>query len=332
VPATRRIRRILVAVKDPTAKALPALEKAGQLARALDAELVLFHAIAEPLDLEADVAGPGDLTGGERKTRAAVVARLEARALPLRSFGLRVSVSAEWDYPAYEAVVRAAARAGADLIVAERHGGRHLAAGLLHLTDWELLRLSGVPLLLVKRPGLYRRPVVLAAVDPDQRYAKPERLDREILQSGAKLAGALRGTLHVVHAYSPLPLTAYTRGTLSDHIVRDMQRRSARAAAEKLERLVRPLRVPASRRHLVPRHPSDAIEQAAAETHSAVVVMGALARSGLKRLLIGNTAERVLDHLSCDLLVIKPRGFRGKVPRRRRGARHVSPWLGVPFY
>ena len=40
------------------------------------------------------------------------------------------------------------------------------------------------------------------------------------------------------------------------------------AAAEKVERLVRHLRVPASRRHLVPRHPSDAIEQAAADRKS----------------------------------------------------------------
>src|SRR5215469_17071776 len=77
---------------------------------------------------------------------------------------------------------------------AERHAGRHLAALLLHLTDWELLRQSAVPLLLVKRPGVYRRPVVLAAVDPDHRYAKPERLDREILQASAVFAGALRGT------------------------------------------------------------------------------------------------------------------------------------------
>src|SRR5215469_6525804 len=119
----RPIRRILVAVKDPTARALPALEKAGQLARALDAELVLFHAFGEPLDLEADVARAGGLTGSERKTRAAAVARLEARAQKLRSHATRVSVSAEWDYPAYEAVLRAAARTSADLIVAERHAG-----------------------------------------------------------------------------------------------------------------------------------------------------------------------------------------------------------------
>jgi universal stress protein E len=109
-----------------------------------------------------------------------------------------------------------------------------------------------------------------------------------------------------------------------------MQRRSARTAAEKLERLLAPAGIPAARRHLIARHPSDAIEEAAGETHSAVVVMGALARSGLKGLLIGNTAERVLAQLPCDLLVIKPRGFRSKVPRRRRGVRYVGLPADVP--
>jgi len=330
-PTMRRIRCILVALKDPAAKTLPALAKAAQLARALDAELVLFQSIAAPLYLETDVAALRSVVGIERSARAACRARLEARARALRRLGIKVSVSAEWDYPAYEAVIRAASRAGADLIVAEQHAGRHVAAGLLHLTDWELLRLSPVPVLLVKRSGVYRRPLVLVAVDPDHRYAKPERLDREILQAGALLAAALRGTLHAVHAYSPLPLTAYTRGTLSEDIVRDMLRRSARAAAEKLERLVGSWGVPRSRRHLIARHPSDAIEQAAAATRSAVVVMGALARSGLKGLLFGNTAERVLGHLACDLLAIKPSGFRGKVPRHRGGARYVSLLSGVPL-
>jgi universal stress protein E len=328
----RRIRRILVAIKDPAAKALPVLGKAAQLSRGLNAELVLFHAIAAPLYLESDLARHGSLIGIERSTRDGCRAQLEVRALRLRRLGLRASVLAEWDHPAYEAVVRAASRVGADLIVAERHAGRRFPGWLLHLTDWELLRHSPVPVLLVKRPGIYRRPVLLAAVDPDHRYAKPERLDREILQAGALFAGALRGTLHAMHAYSPLPLAAYTRGTLSADIVKDMQRRSAQAAAEKLGRLVRSTAIPASRRHLIARHPSDAIEQVAAETRSSVVVMGALGRSGLKRLLIGNTAERVLNYLPCDLLVLKPSGFRGKVPRRRRGIRYLSLPSGVPFY
>jgi universal stress protein E len=44
--------------------------------------------------------------------------------------------------------------------------------------------------------------------------------------------------------------------------------------------------------------------------------MGAVSRRGLDRLLIGSTAERTLDRLNCDVLVVKPRGFRTNVPRR----------------
>ena len=34
--------------------------------------------------------------------------------------------------------------------------------------------------------------------------------------------------------------------------------------------------------------------------------MGAVSRSRMDRILIGNTAEKVLDKLECDVLVIKP--------------------------
>jgi universal stress protein E len=44
--------------------------------------------------------------------------------------------------------------------------------------------------------------------------------------------------------------------------------------------------------------------------------MGAISRSGIKRLFVGHTAERVIDRLGCDVLVLKPAGFRTPVPRR----------------
>jgi hypothetical protein len=58
------------------------------------------------------------------------------------------------------------------------------------------------------------------------------------------------------------------------------------------------------------------LRAAAAALHAGVVVMGAVSRSGLARLFIGNTAERVLDHVDCDVLVVKPRGFKTRVERR----------------
>ena len=51
--AMRPIRRILVAVKNPAARVLPAVNKAAQIAKGLDAQLILFHDIATPLYAEA---------------------------------------------------------------------------------------------------------------------------------------------------------------------------------------------------------------------------------------------------------------------------------------
>jgi len=82
--------------------------------------------------------------------------------------------------------------------------------------------------------------------------------------------------------------------------------------------------VPESRRHMLACHPMDAIEQVASDIGSDIVVMGAISRSGLGRLIIGNTAERVLDRLPCDVLIVKPRRFVSRVPRTRRGAQIVA--------
>jgi universal stress protein E len=70
--------------------------------------------------------------------------------------------------------------------------------------------------------------------------------------------------------------------------------------------------------------PAAAIEQAARRTRSDIVVMGAVSRSGLKRLIIGNTAERLLGELPCDLLIVKPASFASGVPARTRGPRLVA--------
>ena len=40
-----------------------------------------------------------------------------------------------------------------------------------------------------------------------------------------------------------------------------------------------------------------------------LVVMGSVARSGVAGLLVGNTAEAILEQLSCSVLTVKPDGF-----------------------
>ncbi len=41
-------------------------------------------------------------------------------------------------------------------------------------------------------------------------------------------------------------------------------------------------------------------------SEAGIVVLGTVGRTGLSAAFLGNTAEQVIDHLRCDLLVIKP--------------------------
>jgi universal stress protein E len=315
----RPIRRILIAVKDPSAVSVPAVDKGAQLAQALGAQVELFHAIATPLYVDA-YSPQITVQEIERQTRDKTIKLLEKIAARLRVRGLTVDVSATWDFPVYEAIVRRATRSAADLIVAERHAQPHIMPGLLRITDWELLRTSTVPVLLVKTTAPYQRPVVLAAVDPEHSLAKPATLDREIVNVARSITSALRGSLHAVNAYTSLPQTRH----MSDAALRRLSANNRRNAQRGFGVIARAAKIPKNQRHLVGRPPIDAIEQTARKTHSSIVVMGAIARSGMRRFFFGNTAEVLLDSLNCDMLIVKPPGFAPRVQRRVRGVRFAA--------
>ena len=324
--AHRTIRRILVAIKDARARSLPALAKAAQIARGCGAQLELFHDISSPVFVDP-VAMPAGLKAVTRDGQRAALAALERLAAPLRASGLKVRTSAEWDYPANEAIIRRALRAGSDLIVTQSRP-RHRLRALLGYTDWSLLRDSPVPVLLVKSNRAYRRPKILAAIDPMHRYAKPSGLDQNILREARTLGRALGVGFDVVYAYRPQPLAPRGTAAAVSRKASTIESRARAAARAALERELRHGSVAAARRHLIEAHPVDAITAVARRLPAAIVVMGAISRSGLKRLFIGNSAEQLLDELRCDLLTVKPAHFVCGLPRARRGVYLVST---MPF-
>jgi universal stress protein E len=319
-----RIRRILVAVKEPGSRASAALAKAATLARATGASLELFHGISAPIQAESFIYTKRTLGDVERMIHGRHVANLERLAGPLRRQGLRVSAAADWDFPPAEAIVRRAIRIKADLVVADTHAGWRTQPWLLHLTDWELLRLCPAPVLLVKSRRAWRRPVVLAALDPGHAFAKSTQLDSQILRAAGAVAGPLRGSLHAMHAFFAAPQIPVRAEAIGAGQLAQVHRETRERARASFARELRHARIPAARRHLVERYAVDAIPGTAREIRAAIVVMGAVSRSGLRRAFIGNTAERVLDRLPCDVLVVKPPRFRSTAARGRRGVRIVE--------
>ncbi len=323
---TRPIRHIIFAVKSVHGPAPRALRKAAALARALGAKLELFHAIAEPVAIDALTLLDSHVEKFMADEQARYLKRLETLARRVRRGGLQVSTVAEWDHPAHEAVIRRVRLSGADLILAERHASAHVAPWFLRYTDWELLRQSPVPVLLFKTARPYAAPRVLAAVDPSHAFDKSARLDAEILQLAARVCAVTRGRLHAVHAFVPDLIGMTTKELSVPDAPAQITTRAATLARERMDKTLRATRLgklPAARRHLVANHPVDAIPALARRLGCDLVVMGAMSRSGLKRLAFGNTAERLLDELPADLLIAKPPGFVSRVRAKSRGAQLV---------
>jgi universal stress protein E len=315
---------ILVAVKDAGARKQIAISKAAQLAAATGASIELFHAITAALYVDAFALQGLSVREVQQQWRDRVRKTLERKAEKLRSAGLKVRVTCEWDSPAYDAVVRRAARAGADLIVAERHAKQHLLPSILRFNDWELLRRSPVPVLLVKTARPYKRPTILAAIDPSHSFAKPARLDAAILKEAARLGAALRGNTHAVHAFPGTLPSLDPYSGLTPELGQQMQHRAANEARKNFTDALSESGIPKARRHLVAGHAVDVIPRLAKKHRAAIVVMGAISRSGFKRLVIGNIAEQVLDALPCDVLVLKPAEFKSRVAPQTRGVQLIA--------
>lgn len=328
----RQIRHILVAVGDLGQSPKNELRKAIMLAKAAGASVELFHAIDEP-DPRRSVPQTATVEAAEAQ-RVAVVRRVKAR---LERFarntsvpGVSVICTAVWDHAPADAIVRRAQDTRADLVVAAARGHRFGARLVLRNTDWELIRHCPVPLLLVKSRQVYQKPAVLAAVDPFHAHTKPADLDGRILGAANQFARLLHGTAHVFHAYMPI-LTMETFPVTGAPLLMlppADEEAHGEQIARVIDRLAAGAGIPPARRHINMGDVSGELNAVSRRTKTGLVVMGAVSRSALARLLIGNTAERVLDNLTCDVLIVKPKGFsatdaRARTVRSTRRGRHA---------
>jgi len=287
----------------------------------LNASIELFHVLNEPLAVEVIRRGR---TGVRSRTDVAEGVQEDAqrqleRLSRARHFaGLEVRTSTTWDFPTHEAIIRRALSSHAGLIVAAPQPRSLGARIFLTNTDWELMRHSPCPVLLVKSPRDYKKPAVIAALDPFHARAKPAGLDGVILSTASEIAGALGGELHAFHAY--LPLTGIAPSPMGGPFVVSLPESMEEVHVEQVSaafaKAIRQAAIPERRRHVRMGDVRVELETVVRETRAAIVVMGAVSRSALRRVFIGSTAESMLDHLSCDLLVVKPRDFVTRVPKR----------------
>lgn len=310
----KRIQNILVII-DPTAAEHTSLEKAELLAKRFNARVELYicdtKAARETRLLAERATDPSRLLDVNLKPM------LENLARPLRERGIDVCTDLEFADRLADGLLDRTMRTTADLVIKDTHHHSLLKRTLISNTDWYLIRGCPVPLLLTKGKGWGKVPNVLAAVDPGHMNDKPADLDHQILQWSKALAERLSGAMHAVHAYIPVSIAATAANVaapMASTLTPEALEYEEKQKRKELRLLTDQYAIPESNVHLELGVATDVLADKAEDLTADIVVMGAIARSGLERIFIGSTAERVLDKLPCYVLVLKPVNFRDALP------------------
>ena len=287
------LNKILVII-EPDGDSQVVLEKAVQLAKYAESEVELMIAdhnayLEDGYYFDPPQAQTLRYEHGDQRMK-----ELDVLAKPLRDQGLEVTVTTAWGNPPYGEIVSHIGDTRPSLVIKSTRHHHKISRLLLSNEDWELVRYCPAPLLLVKSQLWDANPVFIAAVDPDHVHDKPAALDNKIISSALSLAAISGGDVQLFHSTWVPPLSGVYPLT-------------ADAAEEnnKLIDLAQINGVSESCCHWSNENIVDALPARAKELNASVVVMGAVSRSRLDRILIGNTAEKVLDKLECDVLVIK---------------------------
>jgi universal stress protein E len=231
---------------------------------------------------------------------------LEDMATVIRQQGFSVEVDALWGNPAYRKVVQKVIESKPDLVV---QGSRHhekISRLLLSHQDWQLLRYCPCPLLLVKDMKWPDHPTFVVAVDPTHANDKPAEFDQQLTGAGLAMAKLTHGNVHLFHSCYQPPVSGIYPVKADMNIYK-----------EKTSSLLTDFDIPESHLHIEEDEVQRSLPAALKKLGASVLIMGAVSRSAVDRFFVGNTAEKLLDRVDQDVLILKPEGFTDKVKKAR---------------
>jgi len=301
---------VLYAIASPDGVSRVGLRKAARLAGALGAELELFCRAFDPA-----VVRPGrpNSPNPEEDIRD-YLERWQSQLWPvvkdLRATGLAVHSNVEWHSHAAEAIIGEVLRRRPAYVLVESFRKSTGASVLSAQVENSLIELCPCPLLLIRNARPYpEHPTVVAAVDPMHAHAKPAALDDAIVAAAAGLSKALSGELHLFHARVPWAVAAHeVRGPIwvPDLAKDEDQVAYEHGVAARVAELASYNDVPCLCTHLVDGDVTECLPSFSHADAVDIVAMGVLSRSLLARIMVGDTARRLLERLECDVLIVKP--------------------------
>jgi len=315
----KRFKNILL-ITDKNYMNSPDIQRAVSLARSNAANLTLADVVFDlPLIHRQLKSSPGVesvLSGLAEK-------RLQELKLMARELSTEVEItSLVLQGTPFLEIIRVGMQLKCDLVIKMSEPEKSFTAKIFGSTDFRLLRKCPCPVWLLKPDTSFSFHSILAAValetfDEDEDF---DDLNQQILEMATSLAIKESSELHIVHAWKvfgkdllDLPMAGFIVEEVQEWMM--SQRLDIEARFNHVNGLLKKhLKDNNMERlnpqfHLVEGDPEEVIQGMITDNKVELVVMGTVARSNLAGLLMGNTAENILNRLSCSVLAVKPSSF-----------------------
>ncbi len=297
-----KYRNILVVI-DPTMPEQPALQRAVELARLEDVTRIkVFLAI---YDFSYEITSI--LSNEEREEMRQGVVKHRAGWLagmikPFQDEGLEIDAKVIWHSRPFECVLQEVNEFHHDLVITSAHHHSLLKSFIITPSDWHLLRKCPCPVLMTKHHGWPPGGNILAAInisdDPEQLA-----LNERVIHEAKVIAQLTKANLHLVNAFpAPIVNIALELPGFTPELYNDAMQQHHQT---EMDAYARKFDLTPDAVHIVEGMPEDVLPELAATLDAELTILGSVGRTGWSAAFIGNTAERVIDSIQGDLLVVK---------------------------
>ncbi|MDB5971344.1 MAG: universal stress protein family [Hydrocarboniphaga sp.] len=292
-------------IADASMRRTPALDCAARLAKEGGAALHIAIFDRDPLITAAALF---DKERSDRARQSWMDERrnwLLAQAERLSLDGIQVSSEIVWARPVQDEILLNIDDHSPDLVIKDVHYESHLRRVLFTPLDWQLLRCCPLPLLLVNGLANAAPRRIIAAVDAGFDASQQSELNHRVIREAQALAIRSGAELHLVYAFVG-PLVMIDPMGVGATSVAEIYNALLPIHRDNFDALAEAHSVPAQRRHFLSGAAAQTIAEFTQADHSDVLVIGSVRHGLIDRMLMGTTAEAILDKASCNVLAVKP--------------------------
>jgi len=290
-----------------------ALRQAIWLARAASAKITLAHSLPDlrRLMYSASLQARMDLLYGEgnqfqQEIRQKSNDAMRKKIVDLKATDLAVTYETLLGEP-YVQLTHAVQAEAYDLVMAGSRGLAKWKNFLVGSTAKRLIRKCPASVWIVKAEHVHPPKVILAPTDFSD-------VSLKAVIHGLRLSQITGAQFHLLHVTASLDLPESYLFPLPE--LESVRKEITESATARLETILNSLSADRNQLqvHLLEGTPWKEIQRLTKQLAADLIVMGNVGRSGIKGVLLGNTAEKVLDTCDCSILTVKPDDFVCPIP------------------